>query len=129
MRLGISLVSMLALVLAIGCSEDNGPTSSGANHAPVIRPQNDTLLAVGDTLELSMIASYADEDQLTYGVTVELTLAEIKQGYWPHVHMDAHTGDFWFRAAEEDRPRRRFTVSVEDGRGGADSTTFSVTVN
>lgn len=127
-RCCLSLVLLSSLIVACGCGDDSGPVSP-TNHAPVILPQNDTLVSLGDTLKLWASASDPDGNALKYRASVQLTLAELQQGYWPDACMDEHTGYYWFRPQVSDQPKRRFTFLVDDSRGGTDSTTFSVTVN
>ena len=128
MRVLISLLVLLGLILASGCGNDKPGPLGPANHAPVIQPQSDTSVALGDTLELWAHANDADGDELSYALAVHLTLTELKQGYSPDTGFDGATGYFWFRPKPDDAPARRFTFYASDGRGGIDSTTFSVTV-
>ena len=129
MRAFLALTALLALIVVSGCGDDNGSPLSPSNHAPIIQLQSDTLVALGDTLELWAMASDPDGHELEYTVSVQLTIAELKLGYWPDARIDKQSGHFWFRPQASDQPQRRFTFSVDDGHGGADSTTFSVAVS
>jgi hypothetical protein len=113
---------------AVGCGDDGGGTSP-ANHRPVLAAQADTTVAVGDSLELWAWAEDVDGDALTYSLAIRMTLTELKQGHLPDTHFDAQTGHFVFRPSPDDRPSRFFEFRVSDGRGGADSTSFTVTVD
>ena len=127
MRVFALALLFLGLVAAGGCGGGGGPVSP-ANRSPIIQAQSDTSAAVGDTLELWAVAYDADGDSLTYRLTILMRFSEIKSGYSPDANLDAKTGYFWFKPRAQDQPGRRFTFTVEDGRRGTDSTTFTVTV-
>ena len=128
MRIWVCIGAMSVFVMVMGCG-DNGGGTAPTNHAPVLGPQSDTTVALGDSLELWAVVEDSDGDVLTYTLTVHLTLAEFKQGYFPDAKFNTQTGYFWFRPSSDDRPSRDFTFGVNDGRGGLDSTRFTVTVN
>ena len=122
----VSLVAIMYLAIVCGCGEYVGPRLS--NEAPVLQGQPDTTAAVGDTLELWAHAYDADGDTLAYGLIAYVTYEEFTEGYKPDVAMSKNTGYFLFRPRDRDRPSRDFAFTVDDGRGGADSTSFSVSV-
>ena len=116
------------LLLTSACGDDGGGTAP-ASHAPVMAQQSDTTVAAGDTLDLWAVAQDTDGDELTYSLTVHLTLSEIRLGDIPDTEFNQQTGHFSFRTTAEDHPSRDFTFSARDNRGGADSTRFTVNVN
>jgi hypothetical protein len=111
---------------ALGCGDDGG--GGPANHPPVLEAQPDTAVAIGDTLKLWVEAYDADGDNLSYGLTIAVTLEELRDGYIPDAHLEAGTGYYWFVPGPRDRPQRIFMFTVEDGRGGQDSDTITVYV-
>jgi len=124
------VVSLLCAILGGGCGKDGGTGSTGpTNHLPVIQAQADTSLAIGDTLVIWAKAHDADGDELTYTAAAHISFAEFMRGYFPDAGMNATTGRFEFRTRDEDGPYRQFTFAVDDGCGGADSTTFMVHMN
>lgn len=128
MRLRICVGAISALLIIMGCGDDDGGVAP-VNHAPVMAQQSDTTVAAGDTLQLWAVAQDSDGDDLIYSLTVHLTLSELKQGDIPDTEFDQQTGHFSFMTTAEDSPDRDFTFSASDGRGGADSTRFIVNVN
>lgn len=123
-----ALLSLLVLWLPSGCGNGDSPISPAINRPPVIATQPDTSVAYGDTLRLSASASDPDQDALAFALAVIATWEEIRTGYSAHAGIDAPTGAFWFFPGQRDIPSRSFRITVEDGRGGADTTIFKVTV-
>jgi hypothetical protein len=118
------------LVIGCGCGKDGGSGSTGpSNHAPVLQGQADTSLALGDTLVIWAEAHDDDGDDLTYTAAAHISFEEFMRGYFPDAGMNATSGRFEFRTREDDGPSREFTFSVDDGRGGTDSTTFWVRIH
>ena len=112
-----------------GDKEDREPTViAPENHAPVLIPRADTTAAVGDTLRLRAEATDADGDTLLYGLVVEQTLEEIREGYFASASIDGETGAFWFSPEAGDRPGRSFRFTAQDPLGAADTTRFTVNV-
>jgi len=124
------LLILLGMICICGCGDSGGTAGPGpSNHTPVIEAQADTSLAVGDTLIIWAKAHDADDDELAYTAAAHISFEEFMRGYFPDAGMNAASGRFEFRTRDEDGPQRRFTFSVDDGRGGADSTTFRVNIN
>jgi hypothetical protein len=123
------LLAMGLLVLAGACGSDDGGPVVPLNHAPILRTQSDTTVAVRDTLHLWAVAHDQDGDPLIYDAVVVGTLADFKLRGFPDTDMESTDGHFEFRARAIDQPDRMFRFLVEDGRGGRDSTTFMVIVN
>ena len=130
MRLVVIPFILAGLIWMSGCSDGgaNGGTSP-SNHPPVIEAQRDTSVVLGDTLVLWARAHDTDGDELTYAAMAHITYEELVRGYFPDAGIIPTSGRFRFRAQAEDCPGRRFTFSANDGRGGADSTPFTVGVN
>ena len=128
MRRGICIGLFSVFAVLVGCGDNDGGMGP-TNHSPVLAAQSDTIVAVGHSLELWASAEDVDGDTLTYSLSVFLSQAELKQGYFPDTEFDAQTGHFVFTASSDDRPSRSFTFGVSDGRGGTDSATFTVIVN
>ena len=126
-----TVVALILPALAIGflaCGDDDEPTGP-ANHRPVMQAQRDTSVVLGDTLRLTALADDLDGDALEYTFTAFVTLQEILSGYVPLAEMNNSTGEFEFVGQSADQPSRSFRFEAEDGRGGVDSTRFSITVN
>jgi hypothetical protein len=130
MRRDVLVYSWLLIlsVLLLACGDDDEP-GMPSNHSPIIQAQADTSTAIGDTLRIRAVADDADGDPLSYGVVASLTMQEILMGYRPNAEIDHDTGDFRFISQLADQPNRAFMFRVLDGRGGADSTQFTITVN
>lgn len=127
MRYAAVLPVLLGAICIYGCGDDGGGGNTGpSNKSPVIEAQADTSVAFGDTLVIWAAAQDMDGDELSYTATAYISFEEFTRGYFPDAGMNAASGRFEFRTRLEDGPRRRFAFSVDDGRGGADSTTFWV---
>jgi hypothetical protein len=128
-HVAISLI-LVGMICIYGCGDSGGSAGPGpSNHTPVIEAQADTSLVLGDTLVIWAEAHDEDGDELAYTAAAYISFEELIRGYSPDAGMNAASGRFEFRTRDEDGPRRRFTFSVDDGRGGADSTTFWVNIN
>jgi hypothetical protein len=127
-RQKIWVLAMGLLILLGGCGSENGSTGP-SNHAPTLNAQPDTTVAVGDTLHLWALADDPDGDVLTLHAVVIGTLSDFKLRGLPDFDFDPTDGHFEFRPKTIDRPDRVFRFEVDDGRGGCDSTTFTVGVN
>ena len=129
MRFAAVAFFLLVLSWSNGCGDGGGNGGTGlSNHPPVIEAQGDTSVVLGDTLVLWARASDTDSDELSYTVMAHITYEEFARGYQPDAWMNRTSGRFRFRPQADDSPQRRFTFSANDGRGGADSTTFNVSV-
>jgi len=123
------LLISAGFAVAGGCSSgDDGPTGP-SNHVPVIQPQADTTVAVGDTLRLRAVAHDRDGDSLTLSAATIGSLSDFMARGFPDTEFDQAGGQFEFRARAIDRPNRVFRFTVDDHQGGADSTFFTVYVN
>lgn len=124
-RLRWALLAGLTALVACRGAESTAPQP---NRAPALSVQHDTSSAVGDTLWVRASAVDPDGDCLRYSATIEVTFEELRSGYRPESDMNGDSGWFWFRATAKDEPSRTMSFSVDDGRGGRDSTTFEVAV-
>ena len=112
-----------------GCGSGGSERLLGPeNQPPVIMDQQDTFVVVQDTLRLVATATDPDADPLTFRLGVFLTFWEVKIGYRPEASLDEASGEFRLVPAVQDTPQRQFRFIAKDGRGGADSTQFSVAV-
>jgi hypothetical protein len=119
-----------ALVISLGCGDDAGDLQpEPPNRPPRLEARTDTTATVGDTLRLQARAIDPDDDPLRYGMISEISATEFQEGYFPAVGMEGASGRFWYTPAARDRPGRNFRFTVEDDRGGADTTRFQVTVD
>jgi hypothetical protein len=126
----VVLLLVTAVALLSGCSSDADSTGTGpVNRAPVIQAQADTSVTVGDTLIIWAAAHDADGDELIYAATAFISYEEFTRGYFPDAGMNTTTGRFVFRTRAADGSERQFAFSVEDGRGGEDSTVFTVNLD
>lgn len=98
------------------------------NLPPTIATLPDTSIAVGDTLWTRVEATDPDGDEISYQLTVFLTLEELRDGYRAQAGMNGAKEEFWFVPKRSDRPQRRFKITATDTSGGRDSTTFTVEV-
>ena len=127
-RVFTALVFMTAVLAAVGCGEKAEPVPVvPVNHPPVMRAQNDTSIAAGDTLELWFTAEDPDRDILLYDLYVVRVVSWCKYPYDFDASLYDLTGYFRFVAHECDRPSRTFRVSVCD-LDSVDSTWFTVSV-
>jgi len=101
-------VIVASAYLGIGCGDDGGT----ANNPPVIQDISDIVADEGDLIQINPIASDPDGDSLTFTYSAPLD----SNGEWQTSYTDAgvYTG---------------LTVTVDDGKGGQDSTNFNITVN
>jgi hypothetical protein len=129
LKLAAQVSVLSCLILAIGCGDSGDGPAGPSNHPPVIQAQTDTSAAVGDTLVLWADAQDPDGDDLTYIGIAHITYEEFARGYFPHAGMHPTSGRFRFIPQADDAPRRRFSFCVDDGRGGEDSTTFTVNID
>lgn len=116
-----------------GCGSDDVPVPviPPSNHAPVLRPQSDTTITIGDTLHLWAVADDSDGDALMYGAAILGTWGRLRGVSHADFDIDFEplTGHFIFRALARRRMGNDFQFTVDDGRGGRDSTTFTVFVD
>lgn len=127
------MVFLLAtLFFGSGCGSDDVPVPviPPSNHAPVLRPQADTTITVGDTLHLWAVADDFDGDPLIYGAAALSTWGRLKGICYPCIDIDFEpsNGHFIFHAQARRRMGQDFQFTVADPRGGRDSTTFTVFV-
>jgi hypothetical protein len=128
-RRAVMTMILPALVLGfLACGDDDEPTGP-VNNRPVMQAQRDTSVVLGDTLRLTAHADDLDGDVLDYSFTAFVTVQEILSGYRPDAEMDNSTGQFEFVGQSADQPSRSFRFEADDGRGGVDSTRFSIAVN
>ncbi len=115
------------LIVAIGCSTDDEASETPTqpvNQAPVFRSLADTIVVVGDTLRLLVVADDPEGDRITYRLLVPIVpgtgvaLAEL----------DTETGKFWFAARRSDTPMRWFGFFARDEQGNESSVDIFVTV-
>ena len=127
----LSVVGVIVLLLAIGCSKDNGSdpiVPEGENHAPVIQEIPDTTGVLADTLWIPIEASDPDGDTLHFQLLVECSWSEIMNDECPRAGIRSSVMKFWFWPRSYDLGWRWFMAVVSDGRGGSDSTRFSVRI-
>jgi hypothetical protein len=132
MRLVLVFISSVTIATCLSCGDKSvGPPAQTGhlNNPPVIVEHKDTSTTVGDTLRLYAEASDLDGDSLRYGGFVHVSLTDIKMGTIPEYQFIDNLRLLEFISHSYDRPSRKVTLYVEDGRGGADSTTFRVFVN
>ena len=120
-----TLCVLLGLALIVTNCSDDDPTAPN-NNPPVLVDLQDTTATVGGTLRLTASATDRDGDPISYHLTV--MIRGIHDSF-PDAHIDAGSGEFVFKPTASDRPDRHFVVRARDGRGGEDSTSFTVTVN
>ncbi len=127
LEFAVKYLIVALLILAIGCSTDDNatetPTQPG-NQAPVFRSLVDTIVAVGDTLRLSVVADDPERDPITYRLIVPV----IPGGGVALADLNTQTGEFWFAARHTDMPVRWFGFFARDDRGNESSADIFVTV-
>lgn len=116
---------VIGLALVAAC-EDEVHVTGPSNHAPALTDIPDTFVALGSTLDLEFFATDRDDDSLTFELTDILSFQEFRDGYKPDSAIDAELRRFTFTPVERDAPQRSFRITVRDGHGNADSTTFNV---
>ena len=130
MRNDYALAAILGLfTCSAACSDGSAsrdPVSPPANDPPILDAQPDTTGAVGDTLRLTARATDPDGDDILYGLTVIVSLAEIELGYAADISIDGATGEMWFVPSTDDRPSRSFRFRAFDGNGGEAEQPFTV---
>ena len=84
---------------------------------------------MGDTLDIPIVASDPDGDEVTLDVRVILTAQELASGYFPNCRLDEPSQSLWFSPRTEDMPVRQFIVIGFDGGGLADTARINVVVN
>lgn len=127
-RMVMTMILPALVLCLLACGDEDEPTGP-VNNRPVMQAQRDTSVVMGDTLRLTAQADDLDGDVLDYGFTAFVTVQEILNGYRPNAEMNHSTGQFEFVGQSADQPSRTFRFQVDDGRGGVDSTRFSITVN
>ena len=115
-----------ALVAALGCGSDD--VTAVHNRAPVIEAVEDTTIALGDTLGLTVSAVDPDGDDIVLTLAVSVTWEELRDGYRADARLDPESGYFWFRPKPDDIPSRTFLAMADDGRGGEAEAAFTVYV-
>ncbi|NDJ86405.1 MAG: hypothetical protein GYB66_10995, partial [Chloroflexi bacterium] len=88
------------------------------NRAPTIAPIPSQSLTVGDLADIDLTMSDPDGDSITFSVTSSA----------PEVVLTGPLDDDTVRLLGVSEGTAVITVSIGDGQGGSDSTTFSVTV-
>ena len=124
----IAIVSLLAAVLLVGCAGDKGVGPDGGNHPPVIQEIGDTTAVLGDTLRIQVVANDRDGDDVHFNLIIQCSWSDLQQDRCPHAGIKSSDLRFWFWPRTWDLASRQFLIVADDGRGGKDSTEFSVAV-
>ena len=128
MRFVLLPCALAVAFAAAGCHGDSATSPQRTERPPSLTAQVDTSCAIGDTLRLQAVATDPDGDALRYSASVEITFEEFTAGYLVNGGMNEQTGRFSFIPSQLDKPGRRVSFYVDDGRGGRDSTSFQVSV-
>lgn len=140
MKLIQYVLCLLAAFVSITCSESQDPMDkSGGNDTdtivteppntpPVLIDLPDTSTTVGSVLYFWPIGYDLDGDSLIYDGFVNTTLSDIKAGTVPIYSFFEELNVLEFKVRVSDKPNRKVYFTVNDGRGGADTTFLTVTV-
>ena len=127
----VLLISMVVLLLAARCSNERGCDSTGPggeNHPPVMQEIRDTTAVLGDTLWIPIEVSDPDGDELHFELLIECTWDKIFRDQCPRAGIRRSVMKVWFWPRIYDFGLSNFMAVVDDGRGGSDSTSFSIAV-
>ena len=133
---------VLVVAALINCGDSQDPTNPTGetdtatdtippgppNIPPVLFDHPDTSTTVGSTIYFWPVAYDLDDDSLTYDGFVNATWSDFKRGTVPVYRFIDEFNVLEFKPQAYDRPSRRVYLMVYDGRGGADTTRFTVNV-
>ena len=130
----------LVVVMLISCSDSEVPTTPDGqlgndtiptgppNNPPVIFDHPDTSATVGVAIYFWPTAYDEDGDSLIYDGFVNSSLSDFRRGTVPVYAFIEEINALKFTPRAYDSPRRRVYLMVHDGRGGSDTTRFSVSI-
>jgi hypothetical protein len=140
MRRQLIRICGLFVAVLLSCSETENPIiptdgndtdtipSEPPNNPPVVFEHPDTSTTVGSIIYLRPIAYDIDGDSLIYDCFVNSSWSDLKRGTVPNYQFFDELKVLVFAPQWYDRPSRRVYFIVDDGRGGADTTRFTVFV-
>ena len=125
MKSRILLIVTALIMLSFSCGKKENGLTGPENSVPVLSSIEDQTVTVGQTKDVTLSATDADGDSLTFSITTNPEFLSIKDFYQTD---NTATATLVIEPEKDNEGSHNVSIQVSDGIGGTDSENFIITV-